>query len=112
MQRRSQLPRASAAAPATPIPKTSCKKRAISIEVQCKVNFRNGPSRAQSAVQNVTISRQRYWQLNDSSPKKNEQETEEGTAKKPVLGLKICGLKGSTATSTTMANQFGKYRTI
>lgn len=60
MQRRSQLPRASAAAPATPIPKTSCKKRAISIEVQCKVNFRNGPSRAQSAVQNVTISRQRY----------------------------------------------------
>lgn len=94
---------AHSSAPA-PAQKTSCKKRAISIEVQCKVNFRSRCESCHSAVpQNVTISRQRYWQLNDSSPKKEEErekrrnskkkgaentrETEiaKGMAKKPVL---------------------------
>lgn len=64
----------SAPAPA-PSQKTSCKKRAISIEVQCKVNFRSRCESCHSVVpQNVTISRQRYWQLNDSSPKKKRRK--------------------------------------
>lgn len=72
----------SAPAPA-PSQKTSCKKRAISIEVQCKVNFRSRCESCHSAVpQNVTISRQRYWQLNDSSPKKKEEREKRRNSKK------------------------------